>query len=241
MSILSDYKAFGYSYSNEINTDQIKTSRLFKFFNKEDLELFQDKKRPSTIHYHNLGVSEEDFNRHEILKETLTITSFGYDQNKRKFINSIESKDFSKNKYFGVQFHPEKSSFSKLDRELSLNSIYTLQVSNLIGLGFINEVNNHQRLYKRGFSDKEFKEFGGFSSYEYSLGADQFFYVFDGYSKNIVPINLASDDSLSSIFILFLLLVIIILSGILIYMYLTYKTLSSSDRTLHTDDELKKI
>lgn len=140
LNILTEYNSYGYTYSSEILKENIHDSKMFKYFSEEDLKLFEDISRPSTIHYHNFGIREEDFKKYNQLTSQLKITSFGYDNDKKKFINTYESLNTSDGIYFGVQFHPEKSSFSNDNNENALSSFESNYIASLILAGFMSEV-----------------------------------------------------------------------------------------------------
>ena len=131
-------------YINEFNSEMHLNSKnnflieIYKQFNIN--KILSDKDIPSSIHYHNYGISLESYFKFKELRQNLKITSFSYDLNNKKFINTVESIDFSKHKFFGVQFHPECSLFDYDEDTISLSNINSIVLSQNILLAFKNEV-----------------------------------------------------------------------------------------------------
>lgn len=167
-------------------TDEGKTSRLFKFFSDEEKKKLEDKEG-NTIHFHNLMVSPDAHNKYPNLDKILKITSYGYDSEGKKFIASAESKDFTKNKYFAVQFHPEKESYAKAQDQYEYSSLFGIQIAQKIGNAFIDTAN--ETIKSNFLSEQEARKWGFIYSNEYSLPIGSSIYLYDSTMSEIKPIN----------------------------------------------------
>ena len=194
IKILEPFDAWAISLPSEINEKEVINSKLFKYFDANDFERFKDTNLPATMYFHNLGISPEAYVKYSNVSDSLVITSFGNDKNNKKFVNTFESKDFSKNKYFGVQFHPEKIGYTKSETEFNLININTRIISNLIGVGFINEVVNHHIDFGTNFTEKEHEIYGLMISNEISLCKEGKFYIFDSANIKLVPSNICNNE-----------------------------------------------
>lgn len=214
-SILTKYNSFGYALSSEINTSiDIRQSRMFKFFSDDDLKLFQNKQLPSTLQFHYLGITPDDFNNSPYLKENLIITSFSSDADGKRFVNTVESKDFSKSLFFGVQFHPEKSSFSKNQNEYKHITFESMKISNLIGIGFGYEVmKNYNKKPEVKFDNHD----GIFESRLFAMKKEENYYEYDFNIKNYyIPVNInrMNEDNEVMYIIVKVLFVLVIIVGL---------------------------
>jgi len=114
-------------------------SRLFKSFTESELKAFQSK---SNFHYHHkMGIPYKTFEESEILKKLMVPLTTLTDNSGNEYITSYELYNYP---LFGVQFHPEKTSFEweiKTDR-----SIDTVSITHKLGVNFVNECrkNNHK-------------------------------------------------------------------------------------------------
>ena len=109
-------------------------SKLLSHFTEEDVKICSENQ--SFVHYHNWGVTDQIFEDYPILKDELKIVARSKDLEGVEFVSMVESKDFSKHKYFSVQSHPEKAKYSTCKDD---NTPITGQMNYLIGLGFIDE------------------------------------------------------------------------------------------------------
>lgn len=69
---------------------------LNKFMNEE-----------TTLNNHMMGLSPEKFKKSKQLNRLYNIVSWNYDRKGKKFVSTIEAKDYP---FYGVQWHPERSS-----------------------------------------------------------------------------------------------------------------------------------
>jgi len=89
-----------------------KKRSIYFYLNDNEKEFMTNEK--STVHYHNLGLNPDSFKNkdYSILKQMFQISSYGYDSNDKKFINSVES--YEPYNIFAVQYHPEKKPIKKI-------------------------------------------------------------------------------------------------------------------------------
>jgi len=108
--ILEKFSSWNQMQKIEIrNFDKVENKKLsiYNFLDEKEIEFFE--KEESTVHYHNLGINPDSYDKKEysILKKIFQVSAFGYDSNGKKFINSVES--YHPYNIFAVQFHPEKN------------------------------------------------------------------------------------------------------------------------------------
>lgn len=169
-------------YSTVNLTDSYKsnnTTKTFKYFNKKDLYLMQT--TPSVVEYHNFGYHVDDV-KNSKLNDILLITSTAKDLKGDVYVNSVESRDFSKNKYFGLQFHPEKAVFNEeidfMEKHANDSSI---QISQKIFYGFYEEALKTRKT--NHLTDEEKLKYGVFNVMNTStnLGYDKKTFIFEVY------------------------------------------------------------
>jgi len=137
-------------------TEHTRDSAMFKYFSARDFDRLSDENKPSTINYHRLGVTVEDFMKYPLLRDTLKITSLGKDRDGKEFIGSVESKDFSESKFFAVQFHAEKANYNvHEDFRDEVQNINIIIVSQRLGLGYAEEVKKSHKINKMSEEDQE--------------------------------------------------------------------------------------
>ena len=86
-------------------TPEGKRSRLVRFMKAKVLKKLE--KRPCTLNNHKLGISPLRFKRHKNLDNFYKVVSWSRDRKGRKFVSTIEGRYYP---FFGVQWHPERSS-----------------------------------------------------------------------------------------------------------------------------------
>ncbi|XP_022829810.1 gamma-glutamyl hydrolase A-like isoform X1 [Spodoptera litura] len=111
-----------YSYSNiPLNfTDDYHTSKMFKETPEDILELL--KNEDVTVNAHQFCINDENLISHNLTQDW-RVTSHSYDDYGVKFIATVEHTRYP---FYGVQFHPEKSSFEwKLSKNYphSINAV----------------------------------------------------------------------------------------------------------------------
>lgn len=152
--LLGRYKARGVLLSNQLkSSDVIATSKMFGHFSENDIKICNTQE--SFVHYNNFGVSESRYNEYPVLQETLTILATASDCEGNVFISAVESKDFSKSKYFAVQSHPEKAKYST---NIKNCTEYTASINSLIGKGFILEATKTFNDQKEEFKKEELEK-----------------------------------------------------------------------------------
>jgi gamma-glutamyl-gamma-aminobutyrate hydrolase PuuD len=141
--------------SNKIKRDTLKDSKLYKYIDSEDLEICENLNTPAFVHYHSLGVNDRVYDEYPILNDELRVLSTGKDSNGNEFISAVESKDFSKHKYFATQYHPEKARYSTRKEN---HTEYSCKIAYKVGLGFFDEVLKSQSNQKMTLSKEEFEK-----------------------------------------------------------------------------------
>ncbi|CAH0694164.1 unnamed protein product [Spodoptera exigua] len=111
-----------YSYSNiPLNfTDDYRTSKMFKEAPEDILELLENE--DVTVNAHQFCIIDENLKSHNLTQDW-RVTSHSYDDYGVKFIATVEHTRYP---FYGVQFHPEKSSFEwKLSKNYphSINAV----------------------------------------------------------------------------------------------------------------------
>jgi len=114
-NILEKFEAWNIMHNLEIRqfeNSKNKNLSIYNYLNENEINFLNEEK--STVHFHNLGISPKSFNKKEysILKKMFQISAFGYDENGKRFINSIES--YQPYNIFAVQYHPEKNPIKKM-------------------------------------------------------------------------------------------------------------------------------
>lgn len=178
IKILSKFDAREINLPISLNADTIKTSVMFKYFQTEDFEKITDKNDPATIHYHNFGITPEDFYKNKKISSSLSITSVAKDNNGKVFVNSVESKDFNESKMFAVQFHPEKANYNVDEEYTKRNSNdNTIVISQKIAYGFAEEVFKSRASHS--MSKDEQKKYGVFSVIDTAVNYNNTGYLYD--------------------------------------------------------------
>lgn len=178
-------------YSNMSNK-KLSDSKMFKYFSQEEISKLESKDERSTIHFHNLMVSPILHKKYSKLDDILLITTVGYDLDGKQFISSVESKDFTKNKYFAVQFHPEKQAFAKDTPAVELNTLNGLIVRDKIGITFMEEA--IKTLSSNYLSDDDQYKWGVFITNEFNLDPGNSIYVYDSSTNNRRPSKPSKQD-----------------------------------------------
>lgn len=114
--------------------EDIKKYSLFTKFSIDDISHFTN--RNVNLHYHNWGISYNEFNKIEALKYNYEVSTYGYDREDNLFINSIHHKRYP---IHGIQYHFEtgnvsfyKKSLNRNEEEVSLSQRLSKKI--LLGL-----------------------------------------------------------------------------------------------------------
>jgi len=89
----------------------VKGTRLFKSLDKRTYNAM--KTTESTIHYHNFGLTKQNFTKIHSLKNFFRIISSNPDENGLENISIIEGKEYP---FYATIFHPEVAQFSFVNR-----------------------------------------------------------------------------------------------------------------------------
>ena len=104
-NLLTKFDSYDNLLLNLEFTPEGKRSRMVRFMKASVLKKLE--KRPCTLNNHKLGISPLRFRRHKNLDNFYKIVSWSRDRKKRKFVSTIEGRYYP---FFGVQWHPERSS-----------------------------------------------------------------------------------------------------------------------------------
>jgi gamma-glutamyl hydrolase len=115
-------------------------SEMYKDFSKGELDALRSEN--VTAHYHNLGISEDNFNKFN-LKKILKITSYGLDVNNKEFISSFEGVKYP---FYGVQYHPEMIAYKKIKMRGIPRTMNAVKISQKLSDFFLNQarMNDHR-------------------------------------------------------------------------------------------------
>lgn len=131
--------------SNEFTRDEvIGEDVLFSHFTKKDKHIYT--KKNVNLHFHQYGISEEQFKNNGKLANHYSISTLGKDKDDKVFINSIFNKKYP---IHAVQYHPEcgNASFYKKNLNRSPEEIVESQeMSRKIFSGFKSQMTKNKRL-----------------------------------------------------------------------------------------------
>ena len=113
----------------ELVKNVAKKSTLFSLFKEKDFESIE--KNETTVFIHRFGITDKMFYNEKNLVDNYTLTSFGYDLDGLKFIDSIEN---NKYKIYGTQFHPEKTPFLRMKKYKRNHENDSLRRSQLLAI-----------------------------------------------------------------------------------------------------------
>lgn len=178
-NILENYKdTRAVLLSNKLREENIKDSKMLKYFDKEDIEICNNEKTPAFVHYHSLGVNDKVYEENPTLNDELKILATAKDSVGHEFISAVESKDFSKNKYFSTQSHPEKAKYSTRKENLTE---YSSRINYKIGLGYMDEVHKTQNNQKLYLSNEEIEKYKVLEDFPFTMtGQYEKFYFTNG-------------------------------------------------------------
>ena len=127
-------------------------STLFSLFKEQDFESFE--KNDTTVFIHRFGITPEMFYNEKNLVDNFILTSFSYDLDGVKFIDSIENDKYH---IYGTQFHPEKSPFLRMKKYKRNHEIDSLRRSQLLAMQVVDFGRNYASK-KRIVDMDKFKE-----------------------------------------------------------------------------------
>jgi len=110
----------------------VKQSRIFESFTDAEIKAFEQKAR--FYYHHKYGITEKTYKNSEVLSKFMMPLTMLEDKSKNKYITSYEVSNYP---LFGVQFHPEKTSFEwhiTTDR-----SDYAVSATRKLGANFVKE------------------------------------------------------------------------------------------------------
>ena len=127
-------------------------SSLFSLFKEKDFESFE--KNDSTVFIHRFGITPEMFYNEKDLVENFILTSFSYDLDGVKFINSIENYNLH---IYGTQFHPEKTPYLRMKKYKRNHDIDSIRRSQLLAIKVV-DIGRNYSPKKRIIEIDKFKE-----------------------------------------------------------------------------------
>ena len=122
----------------ELIQNTIKNSTLFSLFKKKDFESME--KNETTVFIHRFGITDKMFFNEKNLVDNYTLTSFGYDLDGLKFIDSIENNVYN---IYGTQFHPEKTPFLRMKKYKRNHENDSLRRSQLLAMKVVDFGRNY--------------------------------------------------------------------------------------------------
>ena len=122
----------------ELDPEIGKNSYLFSLFKERDFETFE--KNNSTVFIHRFGITPEMFYNEKNLVNNYKLTSFGYDLDGVKFIDSIENNELN---IYGNQFHPEKTPFLRMKKYKRNHEDDSLRRSQLLAMKVVDIGRNY--------------------------------------------------------------------------------------------------
>ena len=126
------------NHNIELIKNITKRSTLFSLFKEKDFESFE--KNETTVFIHRFGITPEMFFNEKNLIDNYVLTSYGYDLDGVKFIDSIEN-DFYK--IYGTQFHPEKTPFLRMKKYTRNHENDSLRRSQLLAMKVVDFGRNY--------------------------------------------------------------------------------------------------
>ena len=127
-------------------------SSLFSLFKEKDFESFE--KNDTTVFIHRFGITPEMFYNEKDLVENFILTSFCYDLDGVKFIDSIENNNLH---IYGTQFHPEKIPYLRTKKYKRNHDIDSIRRSQLLAIKVV-DIGRNYSPKKRIIEIDKFKE-----------------------------------------------------------------------------------
>lgn len=103
-NLLENFDSYDNLYLPLIFTDEALESKLLKDADKDYIIYLMSNE--ISLNNHKLGLSPEKFKKCKLLDNTFNIISYNYDRQGKKFISTIEAKNYP---FYGVQWHPERA------------------------------------------------------------------------------------------------------------------------------------
>ena len=122
----------------ELIQNTAKNSTLFSLFKDKDFESFENNE--STVFIHRFGITDKMFYNEKNLIDNYILTSFGYDLDGVKFIDSIENNFYN---IYGTQFHPEKTPFLRMKKYKRNHENDSLRRSQLLAMKVVDFARNY--------------------------------------------------------------------------------------------------
>ena len=129
-----------------------KKSTLFSLFKEKDFESFE--KNDTTVFIHRFGITPEMFYNEKYLVDNFILTSFSYDLDGVKFIDSIENDNLH---IYGTQFHPEKTPYLRMKKYKRNHENDSIRRSQLLAIKVV-DIGRNYAPKKNIFDFEKFKK-----------------------------------------------------------------------------------
>jgi len=156
-TVLDQFNAWNVLSSLELNSDANKTSKIYSLFSDQDV--LNLKSEPITAEFHHYGVGFDNYKVFSDLDNFFTQTSFAYDQENKIYIASVEAKNYP---VYGVQFHPEKTSYNRNEKDNIPQGIDAVRISHNFANYYVNTARSNSNI----MTEDEKKSFGLINTFE---------------------------------------------------------------------------
>ena len=123
----------------ELINEVMRKTNLFSLFKAKDFESLE--KNETTVFIHRFGITPEMFYNEKNLVDNYILSSFGYDLDGVKFIDSIENNELH---IYGTQFHPEKTPFLRMKKYKRNHENDSLRRSQLLAMKIVDFGRNYK-------------------------------------------------------------------------------------------------
>ncbi|XP_045766244.1 gamma-glutamyl hydrolase A-like isoform X2 [Maniola jurtina] len=140
------------SYENRpLNfTQNFRKSKMFREASEDIIDILKNK--DVTVNVHQFCIVDDNLKSHNLTKDW-RVTSYSNDENGVSFVASIEHKRYP---FYGVQFHPEKSSFEwKLSKNYA-HSFEAVKANRYFMDFFVNECRKSQHSFANAAEENRY-------------------------------------------------------------------------------------
>ncbi|XP_023936690.1 gamma-glutamyl hydrolase A isoform X2 [Bicyclus anynana] len=124
-------------------TQDFRKSKMFHDAPRDIIDILKNKN--VTVNVHRYCIVDENLSSHNLTKAWRNLqTSYSNDENGVRFVASIENKRYP---FYGVQFHPEKSSFEWKSSKTYTHSFDAVRANRYFMDFFVNECRKSQRAF----------------------------------------------------------------------------------------------
>lgn len=156
-SVLEQYNSYNILSNLQISSDANKTSKVFSLFSDQDI--INIKSESLTAEFHHFGIGLEDYKIFSDLENFFLQTSFAFDTDNKIYVATVEAKNYP---IYGVQFHPEKTSFDRFSNDNIPQGINAVRVANNFANYFVNTARSNDNI----MTEEDRKAYGLVNSFE---------------------------------------------------------------------------